>query len=89
MRLFDKIKKELVGKYARSKGGIKFKIEGVIYGYQSINEKVDDFWVHYLKTINFTYMIGGILLFGKDENGNSQELLLNETNLLEFKPLNK
>lgn len=89
MKLFDKIKKELVGKYARSKGGIKFKIESVIYGYQSLNEKVDDFWVRYLKEINFSYMVGGILIFGKDEDGNSQELILNETNLLEFKPLRK
>lgn len=89
MKLFDKIKKELVGKYAYSKGGIKFKIEGVMYGYQNINEKVSDYWSEELKKINFQYMIGGVLLYGADENGNSQELLLNEINLIEFKPLRK
>jgi hypothetical protein len=89
MRLFDKIKKELIGKYAYSKGNIKFKIEGVMYSHQSISEKVDSWWAKQLRDICFSYLIGGILIFGKDENGNNQELILNEIQLLEFNPIKK
>lgn len=83
-RLFDLIKRELVGKYAFTNNNIKFKIEGIIYGYKDIADNLSEYWVRELKKINFDYKIGGIALFGTDAEGKAQNVTIAEHKILEF-----
>ena len=67
MKLFDLIKKELIGKTTYTKENIKFKIEGVFQHYDEIQNHFNT-----KEDIKLT----ALMLVGKDDNGNKQEVVL-------------
>ena len=75
MKLFDLIKTELIGKNTYTKGNIKFKIEGVFQHYDEIQNHFNT-----EEDIKLT----ALLLVGKDDNGNKQEVVLANNRILDL-----
>lgn len=67
MKLFDLIKNELIGKYTYTGGNIKFKVEAVFQHYDELKNHFNT---------NEDIKLTALLLVGKDENGNKQEVVL-------------
>jgi len=75
MKLFDLIKKELIGKTTYTKGNIKFKIEEVFQHYDEIQNHFNT-----KEDIKLT----ALMLVGKDDNGNRQEVVLANNRILDL-----
>ncbi len=75
MKLFDLIKQELVGKNVYTSGNVKFKVDAVFKHY-------DDLKNHFNTDENIK--ITALLLVGKDENGNAQEVVLANNRILDL-----
>ncbi len=75
MKLFDLIKTELIGKYTYTSGNIKFKVEAVFQHYDELKNHFNT-----KEDIKLT----ALLLVGKDENGNKQEVVLANNRILDL-----
>ncbi len=75
MKLFDLIKNELIGKYTYTGGNIKFKVEAVFQHYDELKNHFNT---------NEDIKLTALLLVGKDENGNKQEVVLANNKILDL-----
>jgi len=75
MKLFDLIKNELIGKYTYTGGNIKFKVEAVFQHYDELKNHFNS---------NEDIKLTALLLVGKDENGNKQEVVLANNKILDL-----
>lgn len=75
MKLFDLIKNELIGKYTYTGGNIKFKVEAVFQHYDELKNHFNT---------NEDIKLSALLLVGKDENGNKQEVVLANNKILDL-----
>lgn len=75
MKLFDLIKNELIGKYTYTGGNIKFKVEAVFQHYDELKNHFNT---------NEDIKLTALLLVGKDENGNKQEVVLANNRILDL-----
>jgi hypothetical protein len=74
-KLFDLLKAELVGKSVYTTGNIKFKITGVMKGYEEIQK-------HF--STDEKIQLSALILFGKDEKDNQQALVVSNNRLIEL-----
>ena len=75
MKLFDLMKNELIGKYTYTSGNIKFKVDAVFQHYDELKNHFNT-----KEDIKLT----ALLLVGKDENGNKQEVVLANNRILDL-----
>ena len=75
MKLFDLIKKELIGKNTYTKGNIKFQIEAVFQYYDEIQNHFNT---------NEDIKLTALKLVGKDADGNTQEVVLANNRILDL-----
>jgi hypothetical protein len=75
MKLFDLIKTELIGKHTYTSGNIKFKVEAVFQHYDELKNHFNT-----KEDIKLT----ALLLVGKDDDGNKQEVVLANNRMLDL-----
>lgn len=75
MKIFDLIKTELIGKNTYTTGNVKFRIEGVFQHYDKIQNHFNT-----KEDIKLT----ALMLVGKDDNGNKQEVILANNRILDL-----
>ena len=69
------MKNELIGKYTYTSGNIKFKVDAVFQHYDELKNHFNT-----KEDIKLT----ALLLVGKDENGNKQEVVLANNRILDL-----